>query len=273
MNGRAARLVILAVTAAAFLFLLAPMIVVMGASLDGTASAYFRFPPQDLSLRWYTAIPAKYWSSLGQSFAIAVVAAIVSNLIGLLAALGIARGSAGGSGLLETYFRFPLQVPFVVTGVVFLQFYYALYDWTGIELVGRYWGFVIAHIFFCIPYSVGAIGSVIGAGLERVENAARIAGATEARVFRRVTLPALKPGLFSGFFFAFIASFGDVPVSVFLSSGGTPPLPVEIFQTLQFDYDPTVLAVSTLVVIGSSLFILAMQRLAGLDAVAGAPRS
>lgn len=85
--------------------------------------------------------------------------------------------------------------------------------------------------------------------------------------FRRITVPALKPGLFSGFSFAFIVSFGDVPVSVFLVSGGTAPLPVEIFQTLQFDYDPTVLAISTIVLLLSAGIVVAMRKLTGLDIV------
>jgi putative spermidine/putrescine transport system permease protein len=187
--------------------------------------------------------------------------------LGALAALGIARGSLRGSAILETYFRLPLQIPFVVTGVVFLQFYYLLLDMTGFRLLGTFWGYVIAHTFFCIPYAVGAIGSVITASLDKVENAARVAGATESRVFRRITLPALKPGVFAGFFFAFIVSFGDVPVSVFLTSGGTAPLPVEIFQTLQFDFDPRVLAISTIIVVISSCFIVGIQRVIGLDLV------
>ena len=86
-------------------------------------------------------------------------------------------------------------------------------------------------------------------------------------MLRRITLPALKPGLFAGFFFGFIVSFGDVPVSVFLATGAPVPLPVEIFQTLQFDFDPRVLAISTIVVVLSSAFVIAMQRLVGLDLV------
>src|SRR5262249_6753331 len=151
--------------------------------------------------------------------------------------------------------------------VVFLHFSYLRQDATGARLLGSFPGYVIAHTFFCIPYAVGAIGAVITAGLDGIENAARVAGATEWRVFRRITLPALKPGVFAGFFFAFIVSFGDVPVSVFLGSGGTVPLPVEVFQTLQFDFDPRVLAISTIVVVLSSGFIVAMQRLIGLDLV------
>jgi putative spermidine/putrescine transport system permease protein len=267
MKEARSKLLILAGAILAYAFLLLPLLVVLGASLDDGAQAYFRFPPQAISLRWYVELSAKYWSSLMLSFGVAFCAGSAAIVVGMPAALGIARGSAQGSTVLETYFRFPLQVPFVVTGIVFLQFYYLLLDSYGIRLIGNFWGYVAAHTFFCIPYAAGAIGSAITGDLERVENAARIAGATEMRVFYRITLPALKPGVFAGFFFAFIVSFGDVPVSVFLTSGGIVPLPVEIFQTLQFDFDPRVLAISTIIVVLSSVFILAMQRIAGLDLV------
>lgn len=251
----------------AFTFLLVPLAIIFGASFDDGASAYFRFPPDHVSLRWYRELPAKYWHGLGLSCIIALAAAATSTLIGALAALGIAKGSIGRSALLETFFRLPLQVPFVVTGIVFLQFYYLLFDAWKVPLLGSYSGFVLAHLFFCIPYAAGAVGSVVTDDLRRIENAGRIAGATEWRVFRKLTLPALKPGLFSGFFYAFIVSFGDVPVSVFLSTGGAVPLPVEIFQTLQFDFDPAVLSISSIVVVLSALFIVFMQRVVGLDLI------
>ena len=77
----------------------------------------------------------------------------------------------------------------------------------------------------------------------------------------------LKPGLFAGFFYAFIVSFGDVPIAVFLASGNFVTLPVAIFQTLQFDFEPAVLALSTLVVIFSALLIIGMQKLVGFELV------
>ncbi len=270
MSGRASTLLLGALATLAFLFMLAPLVVIAASSFDGEASAFIRFPPQSLSLHWYGTIAGKYWSSLALSFALGICAASLSTTIGTLAALGIVRGRSAGSSWLMTWFSVPLQIPFVVTGVVFLQFYNVVADATGLDLVGRLPGLVLAHTFFCIPYAVGSVASIVTADLDRIENAARIAGATEWRVFRRITLPALNPGLFSGFFFAFIVSFGDVPVSVFLASGGTAPLPVEIFQTLQFDFDPTVLAVSTIVVAISAAAILAVQRLTGLSLLAGA---
>jgi len=267
MKSKPAKALVVGAAIAAYAFLLLPLAIVIGASFDSAAQAYFRFPPQAVSLRWYLELSPKYGAALALSFGVALVAATAAVIIGALAALGIARGSARGSAVLQTWFRLPLQIPFVVTGVVFLQFYYLLQDATGARLLGSFSGYVIAHTFFCIPYAVGAIGAVITAGLDRIENAARVAGATEWRVFRRITLPALKPGVFAGFFFAFIVSFGDVPVSVFLGSGGAVPLPVEIFQTLQFEFDPAVLAISSVVVALSALFIVFVQRVLGLDLI------
>ena len=101
----------------------------------------------------------------------------------------------------------------------------------------------------------------------RLEEAARTLGASEAAVFRRVLLPTLRPGLFAGFFYAFIVSFGDVPISIFIASEKMTTLPVEIFSTLQFDFDPAILALSAIVVVFSALLILGAQRLAGFDLV------
>jgi len=159
MRQSATRALLAAGAMFAFAFLLVPLAIVVGASFDDSASAYFRFPPERLSLRWYRELPVKYWHGLALSSAIAVAAATASTLIGALAAVGIAKGSLRASPLLETFFRLPLQVPFVVTGVVFLQFYYLLFDVWRVPLVGSYAGFVLAHLFFCIPYAAGAVGS------------------------------------------------------------------------------------------------------------------
>jgi putative spermidine/putrescine transport system permease protein len=123
-----------------------------------------------------------------------------------------------------------------------------------------------------IPYSVGTVGAVLISANPRLEEAARTLGASEWSVFRRVLLPLIKPGVFAGFFYGFIVAFGDVPIAVFLAAGKFVTLPVEIFQTLQFDFDPAVLAISTLVVFFSALLIVAVQRLVGFDLVLPAAR-
>jgi putative spermidine/putrescine transport system permease protein len=251
----------------AYTFLLAPIVVVALASLEGELSYHFEFPPRHLSLAWYGNIPVKYFHAFGVSLVVATASALLATSIGAAAALGIVRGNVPGKELLQAFFRLPLQIPLVVTGVVFLQFYYQLVDIVGANLLGTWAGLIAAHVFITIPYGVGAVGAVLQRANPRLEEAARIAGASELAVFRRVTLPLMLPGLFAGFFYAFIVSFGDVPVSLFLASGKFVTLPVEIFQTLLFDFDPAVLALSTLIVVFSLVLIVAAQRLASFDLV------
>jgi putative spermidine/putrescine transport system permease protein len=160
-----------------------------------------------------------------------------------------------------------LQVPFVVTGIVFLQFYYLLFDAWRVPLIGSYAGFVLAHLFFCIPYAAGAVGSVITDDLRRIEDAGRIAGATEWRVFQRLTLPPLKPGLFSGFFYA---------VRRFVRRRARQRLPVDRRQPYRcrsrssdaaIRLRSAVLSISSIVIVLSALFIVFMQRIVGLDLI------
>jgi putative spermidine/putrescine transport system permease protein len=255
------------VTAAVYLFLLGPIVAVALASLEGRQSYHFQFPPETFSLAWYGKIPQKYIHALGVSLVLASATAAISTLVGAAAAIGIVRGGLGYGEALKAFFNLPLQVPFVVTGVVFLQFYNQLAILSGVDFLGSLAGLVIAHVFVTIPYGIGTVGAVLARANPRLEEAARTLGASEWSTFRRVLLPMLKPGLFAGFIYAFIVSFGDVPIAVFLASGGFVTLPVAIFQSLQFDFEPAVLALSTLVVFFSVLLIVAMQKLAGFDLV------
>jgi putative spermidine/putrescine transport system permease protein len=254
-------------TAAVYIFLLGPIIAVALASLEGRQTYHFRFPPENLSLVWYGRIPSKYVDALTISLAVASLTACLAVLIGGAAALGIVRGSRRSAEGLRAFFNLPLQIPQVVTGVVFLQFYNQLAILSGIDFLGSLAGLVIAHVFVTIPYSIGTVGSVLVRVNPRLEEAARTLGAPEWSVFRNILLPALKPGFFAGFFYAFIVSFGDVPIAVFLASGNFVTLPVAIFQTLQFDFEPAVLALSTLVVIFSAVLIIGMQKLVGFELV------
>ncbi len=250
-----------------YLFLLAPFLVVGIASLEGSQSFFYNFPPRQLSLAWYWQIPRKYFQAFGISLMVASATSVVAALTGTLGALGIVRGRIPGKTWIQAFFRLPLQIPFVVTGVVFLQFYYRLADVIGVDLVGNLPGLIIAHVFVTIPYCVGTVSSVLVRVNPQLEEAAESLGASPWSTFRRVTLPLIRPGIFAGILYAFIISFGDVPIAVFLAGSKFVTLPVEIFQSLQFDFNPAILALSTLVVIFSLILILIMQRMVGLDIV------
>jgi putative spermidine/putrescine transport system permease protein len=250
-----------------FAFLVSPLIVVSASSFDSGAYFAARFPPVTFGLKWYQEIPSRYWSALGVSFTAASIASLISGSLGVLAALGIVRGKLPGTEWLRAFFRMPLQIPLVVTGVVFLQFYYALQVMLGVTLAASLPGLIIAYIFVGMPYAVGTVGAMLERLNPRLDEAAAISGCNRWRTFWWVTFPIVRPSIIAGMLYAFIVAFGDVPLSIFLSSPSYTTLPVEIFNTLQFDFNPSVLAISTLIAAMSMVSLWAIQRLVGLDMI------
>lgn len=258
--------------AAALLFMLAfytvlyaPLIVVMGASFDGTKGGFLNFPPRHLSLMSYRDIPFDDVRALGISTALGVSAAVISTVVGVPAALGLVRGRLWGKSLIAALLRAPLQIPAVVVGLGFLEFYYELGAVTGWFVQRTFLGLLIGHVFITLPFVVGPVAAVLQRFSASLEEASISLGATHWRTFRRVTLPIIMPGVWSGALYAFIVSFGDVPVSMFLAGERTTPFPVAMFNAMQFNVDGSILAVSTLVLVGSCAVVWAMQRILGLD--------
>ncbi len=252
-----------------YVFLLAPVIVVAGASFDGGKSvagrAFLQFPPSDLTFYWYQEIQPRLWEALGVSVSVAAVAATVGTVLGVPAALGIVRGNLPGKTLIATLFRAPLQIPFIVIGIAFLQTYYFFADAVGFGFQGTFAGLALGHVFVATPYVVGSVGAALQRFDVRLEEAALSLGANRLTTFRRVTLPIIMPGIYAGALFAFMVSFGDVPISLFLASATYTTLPLEIFHGMEFDFDAAVLAISTVVLLGSLVVLYFIQRIVGLD--------
>ena len=258
-----------AVVGAVLVFLLAPVVVVVLASFDGgdpvAGRAFLNFPPTSLSLQWYFSIQPRLFHSLWISFLVACFAAGVGTVIGVPAALGLVRGNLPGKTLLGALFRAPLQIPFIVIGVAFLQTYYLLGDALGLRLTGSFLALAVGHLFVATPYVIGSVGSVLFRFNPNLEEAALSLGASRWRAFRRVTLPIIMPGIYAGALFAFMVSFGDVPISLFLASPKYATLPLEIFHSMEFDFDAAVLAISTLIVFASLVILWLIQKSVGLD--------
>ncbi len=249
-----------------YIFLLSPLVVVIGASLHrGTRYTVVKFPPEDLSLYWYTQIPDAHWEALTLSFGLAFMASMLACIVGIPAALGLVRSNIPVKGLFSSIFRAPLQIPSIVTGVAFLQMYYLFGDLTGIYVNGTFAGLLLGHLFVGIPYVVGTVGAVLQRFDTRLEEAALSLGASRITTFRRVTLPVIMPGVYAGGLYAFMVSFGDVPISIFLSAPGFVTFPVELFYGMENDFNPSVLASSTLVILFSLGLLLLMQRIVGLE--------
>jgi putative spermidine/putrescine transport system permease protein len=250
-----------------YLFLFAPLVVVIAASFDGGDRTFLNFPPSNLSLHWYGRIAPDLFQALGLSLALGITTALAACLIGVPAALGLVRAEFRGKGLVAALFRAPLQIPAVVIGVSFLKLYYYIGDVTGLYMVGTLPGLVIAHTFLASPYVIGSVTAILQRFNLRLEEAALSLGASRWRTFRRVTLPVIMPGVYTGAMYAFLVSFGDVPVSLFLGAGGMQPFAAKIFHLMEFDFDPSLLAIATFIIFGSLALIYTLQRAIGLEAL------
>lgn len=278
MNGAARMLgrvslsgtVTVAYFAAVFVCLLAPLVVVIGGSFSAPASddvvmSYVQFPPERLTLKWYAEIPATQYHALGLSFGLGLCVALAACLIGVPAALGLVRGRFPGKALVGTLLRAPLQIPHVVLGIAFLQLYYLVGDRTGLYLQGTLAGLFLGHLFLATPFVIGSVGAVLQRFNDRLEEAAWTLGASRWRTLRRVTLPVIMPGIFSGGLYAFIVSFVDVPVAMFLAATGRATFPVELFYAMEQDFNPSSLASATLVTFFALVVLIGAQRMIGLD--------
>ena len=263
-------LITVAYFACVFVFLLAPLVVVVGGSFsapaqEGVVMSYVQFPPERLTLEWYRAIPATQYHALALSFGLALCVALTACVIGVPAALGLVRGRFRGKTIVAALLRAPLQIPHVVLGIAFLQLYYAAGDHTGVYLQGTLFGLFLGHVFLATPFVIGAVGAVLQRFNARLEEAAYTLGASRWRTLWRVTLPVLAPGIFSGALYAFIVSFVDVPVSMFLAASGRATFPVELFYAMEQDFNPSSLASASLVTFFSLVLLMIAQRVVGLE--------
>ena len=249
-----------------YVFLLSPMVVVMGASLHGGEfSAAIKFPPEDPSFQWYTKIPMQQFEALGLSLIVAAAATFIAALIAVPAALGLVRSNFKGKFIITTIFRAPLQIPAIVSGIAFLQLYYLIFDNSSLMLAGTIPGMLIGHVFIATPFLFGTIVAVLQRFDHRLEEAAHSLGAGKWRTLYRVTIPTIMPGIYSGGLYAFMVSFADVPMSIFLTAPGFVTYPVELFYALENDFDPSILASSSLVIIFCLIMLLGVQKMVGLE--------
>lgn len=249
-----------------YIFLLSPMVVVMAASLDFTqVGIATQFPPRNLSLEGYFRIPSGQLKALALSFLLASITTVLACLIGVPAALGIVRSRLRSMTFVSAIFRAPLQIPAIVTGIAFLQLFYIIGDATGFYWHGTLAGLIIGHTFVAIPFVVGGVVAVLQRFNTRLEEAAAIHGASRWRTIRRVTLPLIMPGVYSGALYGFMVSFGDVPIAIFLTIPGFVTYPVEIFFSLENDVANTMLASASLVMLICLALLLIVQRLIGLE--------
>ena len=223
---------------AALVVLLVPVAIVVLAGLN--AGDYLTFPPQGLSLRWVIAFVEsdKFFGSYLFSLQLALIVMLISTVIGTMAAIFLARVQFPGRNALRAYFLSPLILPGVVLGSALYIFYVS----SGIGLRASLTGLAIGHVLVTLPYVIGAVSAALFNFDISLEEAARSLGAGPLRAFFKITLPIIGPGVMAGAIFAFIVSFGQFDVSLFLSTPNHEPLPIAMYQSLRYKFDPTAAA-------------------------------
>jgi putative spermidine/putrescine transport system permease protein len=224
------------------LFLGLPILIV--ALLSFSSASYLTFPPPALGLRWYQAyLGSRDWlHSTWLSLSVAACVVVLATSLGTTAALGLTRLRGPTRAFVAALIVSPLIIPGIIAAI---GIYYAF---SRYHLVGSPVGLVLAHTCLAVPFVVTSVSASL-AGLDRrLEQAALGLGATPWGTFRQVTLPLISPGVLVGALFAFITSFDELIVALFLSGSGAVTLPRRMWDDLRFAIDPTIAAVSTLTI-------------------------
>ena len=246
------RLLLLALGGMTVFFLMAPTLVVVPMSF--TASNALTFPPEGFSTRWYEKmLTDPQWSTgFVNSAQVASLTAVLATTLGTLAALGTVRGRFPGRSAVNALILSPLIVPVIIIAIGMFSVFVS---W---KIAGSIVGLVLAHTALAVPFVVINVATSLRTMDRNLELAAQSLGAGPVRTFRRITLPLILPGVLAGGLFAFITSWDEVVVSIFLTSARFRTLPAEMWEQVRQVVDPTVAAVSTtLLAVTTTVLLLA----------------
>jgi putative spermidine/putrescine transport system permease protein len=253
------------VLAGIYTFLLAPTIIVVLAAFN--SGSYLRFPPEGFSLRWFERFlhSRPFIDSFLFSLKLAFCAAATSTVLGTISALYVTRyAGQHAKRILRPLLISPLMVPSILTAIALLLYFHKL--GAGNQ---TFWELYAAHSLITLPYVFLLVSTVLYNFDHSVEEAARSLGASPAYTFFRITLPMIGNGIVSGAVFAFITSFDQFPISLVLNGPGYSTLPVQLFDYLRFEFDPTAAAVSTFNILLAFGIVAILKRFGGLQTLYG----
>ena len=234
-------------------YLVIPTLIVIPLSFTDRAS--FAFPPQGWSLNYYKIfLTEPVWrDALLASVKLALAVMVLATLLGSAAAVALVRGRFPGKSFINGLLLAPMIVPVIIVAVATFG---AFLRW---QLVGTFTGYLLAHTVLALPFVVVTVSSALRTFDDRLELAAASLGAPPLTRLRRVTLPLVLPGVLSGAVFAFVTSFDEVVVALYLQSPQMRTLPVRMYTSVTSETDPTIAAASSLVLVVTTLLILLPQ--------------
>ena len=231
-----------------------------------TTLSYVTFPPQGFTLRWYGEALGKqeFLDSFVLSLGIALVTAVLATALGAPVAVALVRYRFPGRDLVNAFFMSPLILPTVVIGIALLQFY------NQVRIGSTAGSLVLGHVIVTTPYAIRLIASSLTGLDPAIERAARNLGAPPLRAFRLATLPLIRPGLIAGAVFAFITSFDNVTISIFLATPRMVTLPVRIYNLWDQPMYPWLIAICALIILWTVILIAIVERAVSVRGLFGA---
>jgi ABC-type spermidine/putrescine transport system permease subunit II len=240
-------------------YLVLPSLIVIPISFSD--SAMLKFPPEKFSLRWYSTFfeTAAWTNSLWLSFRLGLGVMVASTVLGVLASVGLVRGRFPGKSALQAFLFSPMIIPHVVIALGMYYFY------SGMKFVGNPWALLISHICVATPIVIVIVSATLQDFNRTLEQAAQILGATPFQAFMKITVPIIRPGIITGALFSFIVSFDEVIIAAFIGGYRAATLPKRMFDNVRDQMEPTVAAISTLLVVLSILLLIAVSYLGRLS--------
>jgi putative spermidine/putrescine transport system permease protein len=262
LGERIGRFLLLVVVWAGLAFLTLPLAIIVAVSF--TETDYLSFPPVGFTLKWYERFLAdtSYLESIGLSASIAFASTAIAILIGVPAALVVARSVLPGRKLVSTIFLAPLILPTIVVGAALLQYASAL------GFARSYFALLVGHVVIIVPYILRTVLASLERFDKSLEEASQDLGASSFSTFFLVTLPIIKPGIVAGALFALIISWINVELSIFNSTASLMPIPVKLFNYVQYAVDPMVAAISAATIYVAILAVVILDVFVGIDRVA-----
>ncbi|NEU30352.1 ABC transporter permease [bacterium LRH843] len=242
-----------------FIFLLGPLLLISITSFE--PGSVLKFPPEGFSLKWYANIfEVKMFL---ETFKISIIVSIAGNLfaliLGLPAAYALSRADFKGKEALNTLFISPILIPGIVLGFTMLKYIIVTYQ------VPIYAGLFIGHTIIMLPFIIRVISSSLANFDFSIEEAALSLGAGRLETFFKVVLPNIRTGIIAAVLIAFLESFNNVDISLFMTGPGVSTLPIQMLTYVENYFDPTIASISVLLMILTAILMFAIERLMGIS--------
>lgn len=243
------RILLVIFGALTIVFLIGPSLVIV--PMGFSSASILSFPPPGFSLQWYEKmLTSPAWTSgFVNSFMVAVLTAILATVLGTLAALALSRGRFPGKSIANVLILSPLVVPVIVIAIGMFSLFVR---W---KITGSVVGLTVAHTALAVPFVVISVSASLRTMDRNLEMAAANLGASPTRTFRHITLPLIMPGVFAGALFAFLSSWDEVVVAIFLTTTKFRTLPTVMWEQVRQVVDPTVASVATVLLVVTTVVL------------------